>query len=332
MFKKILIVLILAMSANPIFAEENKFMPNGPFSVRNQMPLYTFYLAMEPDRAETLKKERFTAEAGYHVSNVIISEQDGGYWGFIDTEISRLYADIKYGVQDNLEIGINISYLNYSGGYLDSFIESFEDIFSSIDTPAVRDAREKNKYEFRLEHNEQKIIEDYSKPEGLSEITLKIKYKILEETEYCPTLSLRSALKLPSASADLLGSEKIDYGFGILADKQLSDRLFMYANFNLIFIQKPDILDELNMENYMLSGLLGLEFFLTNRTSMVFQAAANSSVYKEGVSSMEKDAAVLSFGFNHNFNDKISWQIAIDENTNSAAPDFGIFTSLKFKL
>jgi len=342
MFKKILIVLILAMPAKPILAEEDRFVSNGPFSVSNQMPMYIFYLAMDPDKAETLKKGHFSTETGYHVSNAIISEQDPwpwskpyealNYWMLADTEISRLYADIKYGVQDNLEIGINIPCLNYSGGYLDSFIESFEDIFSSIDTPAVRETREKNKYEFRLEHSGQKIIENYSKPNGMGEITLKIKYKILEETESWPTLSLRSALKLPSASSDLLGSEKIDYGLGILADKQLLNRLFMYLNFNVIFIQKPDILDKLSIDDCMLSGLLGLEFFLSNRTSTIFQAVANSSAYKEGLPSMKKEGVILSFGFNHNFNDRFSWQIAIDENTNSAAPDFGLFTSLKFKL
>ncbi len=32
------------------------------------------------------------------------------------------------------------------------------------------------------------------------------------------------------------------------------------------------------------------------------------------------------------FEDIKAWQFAIDENTNTAAPDFGVFTSFKIKV
>jgi len=88
-----------------------------------------------------------------------------------------------------------------------------------------------------------------------------------------------------------------------------------------------------------LHGMVGAEYFLTNKTSLLFQATASTSVYdysgmspNGGVTSICRDPVVLTLGFNHNFSDKISWQIAMDENTNTAAPDFGLFTSLKIKL
>jgi len=328
-----------------LLAKENKFQSSGPLSVRNQMPMYMFYLSMVPEKAQTLKKGKYSVEAGYHVANTIIKQHDPWpswksasdltYDILIDAEVSRFYVDMQYGLLDNLDVGIRIPYLDYSGGYLDDFIENFEDTFSAIKTPNARETRPRNQYDINIKHFGQQVMSDSSKPDGLGEITLQAKYKVIEEQGYWPTLSLRAALKLPTTSNDssgLLGSEKVDYGFGILADKRLMDRLYIYVNLNIIFIEKPDILNKLNVDSNMLSGLFGLEFFLTNRTSIILQAAGNSTVYDKGVPCMERDGVMLSAGFNHNFNDKVSWHISMDENTNTAAPDFGVLTSLKVKM
>jgi hypothetical protein len=82
----------------------------------------------------------------------------------------------------------------------------------------------------------------------------------------------------------------------------------------------------------MIHGVLGLEYFFTKKTSAIFQATANTTLYDAGIPCTGNDPVVLTIGFNHNFNESISWQIAIDENTNSGAPDFGLFTNLKVRI
>ena len=340
--KKIFTFTLMICITVLAYAEESKFQPSGPLNIRNQMPLYMFYISMVPKEAETLKKGKLSIEGGYHVANTIIKQHDPWpswktyssltYDLLIDTEVGRFYADIRYGLLDNFEVGINIPYLDYSGGYLDSFIKSFEDVFSAIKTPNARESRAKDQYRVNVVHFGQTVVDSTSEVNGLGEITLEAKYKALEETDYMPRVSLRGTLKLPTASDEMLGSDEIDYGLGILFDKKLFDRLFLYGNFNIAFIKRPDILDKLSIDDYMLSGLFGAEFFITDKCSLILQAIGNTSVYDEGVSAMDKDGFVLSAGFNYNFNDKVSWQIAVDENTNSAAPDFGVYTGLKIKL
>lgn len=146
-------VLWIASSALCLQAEENKYQPSGPLNIRNQMPMYIFYMSMSPDKAQTLKKGKFGIEAGYHVTNNIIRQNDPWpssksyseliYDITIDAEIQRFYADIKYGILDNFEIGIDVPYFAYSGGYLDGFIQNFEDTFDCITTPSGREDREK---------------------------------------------------------------------------------------------------------------------------------------------------------------------------------------------
>jgi hypothetical protein len=337
--------IILLFPAGISLAEENRYLSSGPLNIRNQMPMYLFYMSMVPEKAQTLKKGKAFFETGYHVSNTIIRQNDPWpswkpysdltYYATIDCEVNRIYADVRYGILDNLEAGIDIPFFIYSGGYLDHFIRDFEKTFKFITTPSAREERPDGKYEVKIDHYGQNIINDVSEPDGLGEITLELKYKVLEEKGSYPTLSLRSALKLPTAtdtSSKLLGSDKVDFGLGILADKRLLDRFYMFANFNVAFIQKPDLLEKLKVDDYMLSGMLGLEYFVTNRTSLMLQGTANTSVYENGINSLGKAACVLTFGFNHNFTEKVSWQIGMEENVDSASPDFGLYTSIKVKI
>jgi hypothetical protein len=324
------------------------------------MPLYLFYIAPTPQNAKALNKGKIKADTSYHVSNVIIQQRpwpaeqftpadgvanaDGQknreWYVYIDTEVNRFDLNLSYGILDNLEISADIPYFVFSGGYLDGFIENFENTFSFIKTPNARDERPRYGYEYEFRNRGKPIINSISKPNGLGEITAYLKYQFLKEDRWRPTLSLRGGVKFPTATNDLLGSDKFDYALSLLLDKRVFDRLFLYFNVSYAIIQRPDIMNNLyGFKDNIWHGVAGLEYFFTNKTSFLFQATANTTVYdysgmtpNGGVTSVCRDPVVLTAGFNHNFNDKVSWQIAMDENTNTAAPDFGLFTSLKVKL
>ena len=335
-----------------------KFQASGPLNIRNQMPLYLFYIAPTPQAAKALDKGKVKADASYHVSNVIIQQRpwpaqqftptDGAVDGqknrewyvYIDTEVNRFDLNLAYGILDNLEASVDIPYFVFSGGYFDGFIENFEDAFSAIKTPNAREERPRDKYEYEFRNRAKPIINDKSEPDGLGEITAYLKYQFLKEDKWWPTLSLRGGVKFPTATNKLLGSDKFDYALSLLLDKNIFDRLSLYCNVSYVIIERPDMMSNLyGFKDNMLHGMIGAEYFLTNKTSLLFQATASTSVYdysgmspNGGVTSICRDPVVLTLGFNHNFSDKISWQIAMDENTNTAAPDFGLFTSLKIKL
>ncbi|MFH1645669.1 MAG: DUF3187 family protein, partial [Candidatus Omnitrophota bacterium] len=131
----------------------------------------------------------------------------------------------------------------------------------------------------------------------------------------------------------LLGSEKFDYALSLLLDKTFFKRCFVYLNLSCVFVEKADLMENIEVfKDNMLHGVFGLEYCFDPKTSVLFQATANTSLYDEGVTSMGRDPVVLSLGFNHHFTDKVSWQFAIDENTNTGAPDFGVYTGIKIKV
>lgn len=346
-----LTAMALAVPAGSSIAEEEKYQPSGPFNIRNQMPMYIYFMAPAPGRAQTLDKGRIRVDASYHVSNVIIQQRpwpaqqftstDGSvdsqrnreWYVYIDTEVNRLDLNLSYGIMDDLELAVDIPYFIFSDGYLDGFIENFESTFSFIKTPNARDERERDAYQYEVRNRGRPIIFTTSHPNGFGEASAYLKYRFLKEGEYLPAASLRGAVKFPTAKDELLGSKKFDYGISLMFDKNIFKRLFLYSNLSWVFIERPDILADLDLfKTDMVHGMLGFEYFLTDKTSMLFQATANSTLYDGGVTSTGRDPVVLTLGFNHNFNERVAWQFAINENTNTAAPDFGIFTGVKVKL
>lgn len=339
-----LVFALIIMFACSAFAEEIKYRPSGPLNVRNQMPLYLFYMSMTPDKAETLKKGTTEIDTSYHVSNTILQQrpwpaQQFGlgettreWWVYIDTEVNRLDLNVSYGISDSLEASVDIPYFIFSEGYLDGFIEDFEDAFSFIKTPNAREEKQRDSFQYDVRNKARRILLNTSEPNDFGEISAYLKYKVLEQTKWLPTTSIRGAVKFPTTKDEFLGSKKFDYGLGVLLDKNLFQRLFLYGNLNIIFVEKPDILERLDVFKYMAHGVLGAEYFVTDKLSMLFQATANTRLYDQGVPATTHDPVLLTFGFNYNFRNNASWQLAINENTSSATPDFGIFTSLRINM
>jgi hypothetical protein len=73
----------------------------GPITIRNQMPLYLFYLQMVPDRAGVTERSKFLINADYTVSNITVSAftpVSSLYIVDIDLEVERVTLDFRYGL------------------------------------------------------------------------------------------------------------------------------------------------------------------------------------------------------------------------------------------
>jgi hypothetical protein len=146
-------------------------------------------------------------------------------------------------------------------------------------------------------------------------MALSAKYMLLEEEEAVPRVSVRGAVKFPTASeAKYLGSGKYDYGGGLLADKSFG-RLFTYLNLNAVVINKPNFLNELNMENFIMSGMAAAEYCFTERFSGIAQGTWNSTPYpKTGTDPLDNQACEVALGLNYQFVPGANMHIAVAEN------------------
>lgn len=319
----------------------------GPVPLRNQMPLYLFYLQMVPDKASVIERDKFLINADYTVSNITVSaftamadpsNDPPTYKVDIDLEVSRVTLDFRYGLYDSLEIGLEVPFISFSRGYLDSFIEGIEDGIGAR-TPRSRERQGSYNFDYRLKYNGKYLINEKDHAEGLGDIVLNAKYQLVKEAWYWlwPNVSLRAAIKLPTGSeSDLVGSGEFDYGIGLLVDKTFFERFFIYLGGNAVRIKKPSVLSILDIDKEIYSYMLAMEWFLTKRFSVVTQVSGNTTPYPEsGTNPLDNDAHEWVLGVNYRLkkNSDISWNFAVAENISAASsPDVSFHTGLNWKF
>nr|MBU1327924.1 DUF3187 family protein [Candidatus Omnitrophota bacterium] len=337
----IAILCFLLFCATDTFAKTgsaSQWRGAGPIPIRNQMPLYLFYLQMEPDKAGVVEQDKFEIDADYTVSNVTVScftPVSSLYNINIDAEVSRITLDLKYGIYENAEIGLEIPYLSLSRGYLDGFVEEFEKTVGAT-TPRSRIRQGSYNFNYSFIYNGQNLIKRTNASDGLGDVVLKAKYQMLEEDVYwfLPNMSIRTAVKFPTGDKkSLLGSGELDYGFGLLLDKTFSEKITVYAGCNFIIIEKPSFFSVLNLKRNMVSGIIGAEYLFTQRFSMVAQLTGNSTPYpSSGTNALDESAFDVGLGLNYIWKEKqnVSWHLAFTENINSASsPDVSLNTGWK---
>jgi len=324
------VFLILLSGSYPVFAK--------PIPIRNQMPLYLFYLQMVPESAPVAEQNKFEIDADYTVSNITVScftPVSSLYNINIDAEISRITLDLRYGLYEDLEIGLEVPYISLSRGYLDEFVEDFEDTVGAR-TPRSRERQGSRKLNYSFIYNSQSLINKIHSSEGLGDVALKAKYQLIKEEAlyWQPNLSLRTALKFPTANdKDLLGSGEFDFGFGIIADKLFFKKMCIYSGLNLVLIQKPGFFSILNMQKEIISGMAAIEYFFTDRFSVVTQITGSSTPYPYSeTNALDNKAFEFGLGINYTWKEKrnVSWRFGFTENIYSAStPDVSFDTGFK---
>lgn len=319
MSKKVFFILLLVslvVLPSSCLAYE-RINPRGPMAIRNQMPLYLFWYFFPQEKAEVTADKKLTTVFDYTVSNVIIDKVTTPTEEYIvkaDMEINRYNLNVRYGILEKFEIGLEVPYLVLSEGYLDTFVEDFEDIIGATAVGA-RKHTGKDLFNYELRHNGRYLIRQTETTDGIGDIALSAKYMLLDEMDGLPRVSVRGAIKFPTApEGEYLGTGKLDYGAGILLDKTFS-RLVTYLNLNAVLIEKPSFLDELDIKNFIASGMAGLEYCFTERFSGILQGTWHSTPYPTtGTDPLDNQAVEIGLGLNYQFTINSNWHIAVVEN------------------
>jgi hypothetical protein len=98
---------------------------------------------------------------------------------------------------------------------------------------------------------------------GFGDTQLKLKYRLVDEKEWLPALTVAGKLKIPTASDKKgLGTGEADFGINAIATKNITKRLVLHANLGYTFIGEDGANNEMNYS-------LGSQFVLTDKWSLV---------------------------------------------------------------
>jgi len=287
-----------------------------------------------PDGARTVVPRRWAWALGYLNSNSIVDQNNLAVTDrvIVDGELQRFELGVKYGLRQRLELGTTVPYLVLGGGYMDEFIDSFEDAFS-FTTPRARRIRGAGEFRYLVRINGQNVIDETDETiHGLGDLPIQLKYQFRDEPGgLFPQMAARGMLKLPTATDPLLGNDRLDGGIGWLAEQPLGSRMRLLVNLDVTSAHLPLALKTIGIDPVVVSGVVGFEHRVTARASWKAQLMIGSNPYPafdRDITALNREPMGIGLGWTYRFPRRATVTLAAAENVNSAWPDFAWTASL----
>lgn len=135
-----------------------------------------------------------------------------------DAETVRATYRSRYGLNDRMDVEIEIPFLWAGAGGMDSFVEDFHDLFGL--PKGGRDKNEDDQFEGTVVANGNEIYSLEGNSIGIQDIPIFLTYQLTEEGESRPAIATRMGIEIPTGSQSSgYGNGAFDYGAGVLGEK-----------------------------------------------------------------------------------------------------------------
>jgi len=307
----------------------------GPFPTRNYNPVQLLFLSLSPERATTLSQGTYEVRLEVAESNTILIESTSRVDAILKFETFRSSWQLKYGLTDRLEVGLEVPFLYRDGGFLDPFIISVEKSISHLNPDRIRFTDGKFGG-YVIQRDGKTIISGQNRQSGLGDVVLSGKYLVLVEGERQPALALRGAVKLPTGDFDrAFGSGDPDVGVGLALQKTLGNRWVFYLNTSVVFPGGNFGATDLTLKPIYTASLAG-EFLWTSRFSVVGQIDYDTTPFHgTGIRILDHGVSEGALGLNYRIRPHLLWQLYGIENFNNpigAAADFTLATDVAYRF
>ncbi len=309
----------------------------GPLTTRNQNPVYLQTINLQPTRATILPEDSLEVRIDSSYSNIFETGSSRTNWYQADMELWRLSLNAIYAFRDDMEASIEIPFILTWGGFLDPFIEEFHKVFGFPN--AGRETVPKNQFTFKLYKDADLIYNVNKQKMGLSDITLRVKNRVLKESKYQPGLSWLFDLKLPTGQRSRgLGDGNIDFGFGVALEKSYK-RFHTYLDLGYYVSGRDDVLEPYVHQSFF-SYVTSFELTLLPTWSIIAQLNGQTP-YLCNTGMDEWDGVPLDFTVGFKGEEKalldgrdLIWQFGFSEDITSSGPsiDFTVFLSIGVRL
>jgi hypothetical protein len=325
----VLAALLVLFSFHPILVRAEGF---GPFPVRNFQPMQQLVLSMPGDRAAVLKKGVLDIRLELANTSSVFNDQGSQASATMKFETLRSGLFLRYGATERWELAVEVPVLYRYGGFMEGSIESVERATTGL-APA-RKALSQLGYAFNISRGRNTIASGGEDVVGLGDSTIMSKYQLLSETASIPTLSFRTAVKLPTGDkSQFFGSGSPDIGFGLAVEKGFIGRWVLYGNLNGVI--PTGRIAGLSLQP-TISGLIAVEYLWSENFSLTAHFNYYSTPFRGvGTRVLDNGVAESAVGFSYRLMPHLLWQVYGIENldfiTGSAA-DFTLATILTHRF
>jgi len=267
-----------------------------PFRVTNQGPLVMIQPLPAESSAGIAPKGKFFSALTFDLANSYTSSTEGKETILLDGESYRWTLSTRYGLTDRIEVGIEIPWVSYSGGFLDSFIIDWHDTFGM--PQGGRNGAPKNKINYSYaKSGSQRLLMD-SSGSGLGDLVLTGGMQLYAEKSAAvhDSVALRSTVKLPTGDSDSLrGSGALGGSVSLCGSSNHFTEwgtLGLFGSVGGMISAKGDVLQD-QQEPVAAFGTFGFGWGPAPWISFKAQIHVNTPLYKDSSLSELSDPAVM---------------------------------------
>jgi hypothetical protein len=324
-FSAVLVAATLAVASFTSYADNFDPLPANDLSPLVQiygLPSLGRSRMLAPDKLEV----RLSAEAASH----FFSAANDFESLFLDGETHRVALAVAYGAISG-EWGIEVPYLSHSGGFLDSFIDTWHDTFGFPD--GGRNAFPKNDLAYLYRRNGVDRLQITGATRGVGDVRLLGGWRMSADQNSWDA-ALRASLKLPTGdSATLHGSGAADFALWIVAGcarAACPESTAWTIAGGVVGVGRGDVLPELQRRVVPFGGAT-LAWQIWQPIILKAQLLAHGPFYK-GSELKPLNATSVQFvlGTTLNFTERTALDIGVSEDLNvHTAPDVTLLVNLR---
>lgn len=328
-----LLLCVTAFSGSLSWAETNARTVRPLYSF-NQSPLIQIYGLPALGESRVLGPDESTLAVHLQIANHFTGAVTSSENLSLDGETRRLTLHWRQGLPGNKEWGFELPFVSHNGGFLDTSIEEFHDIFGLPQNG--RAGLPRNRIDYRYSHNGVNIVSLSRAVSGPGDVRLFAGRPVIPETTSSGyTAAWRVNLKLPTGDeAELLGSGSTDLATWLsAATTRPPDKWNLYGGGGLLLMSKGNVMPA-QQRHLVAFGTLGISQKFFPQVTINAQLDVHSPFYDDsGLRQLGEYAMVGLLGVDWEFESRKFVTFSVSEDLIiGASPDvvFNLSLTLPF--
>ena len=298
--------------------------PLDVFPLRNHNPFLQIYGLPAFATHELVAPGGVDFSVSFDIANDMDEADRSGEVLIIDAELRTLNVSLRRRISERLEIGLDVPYLSYSGGFLDRVIYDFHDLVGLSNS--TRDGPN-DQFRLYMEKEGVTLFDAVEPSSGIGDLQVSAALRLGKAT-------LRANVKAPTGDPDkLTGSGAADLALGLYAGGATTvfARDLTYSGFvGALALGDGDVLPSLQ-KSVVPYGGVALRWHATERFALATQVYAQGRYLDAALNELGGNTFQLAFGCDYRFPAQgLLLRFAIAEDiAAAAAPDFAAHVSLR---
>ena len=318
MNRSILIIILAVAFHSPFyFAEAAQI---RAFHNINQLPFKQIFGLPSLDNNPLAEAGKWRLNLIANISNTYSNAIGAGEQLATDCETLRGSLIVNYGLRDNVQLSLEVPYINHSRGFLDDFIYDWHDFLNQPQNGRTKSSSDQL---FIFYKSEGATLFNLSDPKsGIGDIRLSAAFTRPWKNR---ALNISAELKFPTGDyAKLTGSGGYDFSLGLMLNDPLSlekYRITVYGGFAGVYLGDMDGVLANIQKNFAIAGRAGIGWQATKNIQLKLQLDAQSALYNSELKDLGDPAFQLVTGLSLVFTNDVylDFSVAEDIKTLTAA-------------